>query len=308
MSAALSGHVALVFVQLCFGLLPLFGKWAFAEFEPRAVAVWRIGATAVVFLVLALALYGRRGIPAGRDLLWLGACALMGVVCNQVLFLEGLARTTTVNAGLMMLLIPVLTFGLAVVSRQERFSRARGLGIAIAFAGTAQLILQREADMSRPYLVGNLLIAANALCFSVYLVASRPLARRYPPLVLIAWVFVLASFTIPAFASDAPLAPPSAGSREWMSLAAIILFATILGYLLNAFALARVAASTTAFYVFAQPLVTAVAGVVVLGESLRPQTMMAGAAIFAGIWFVLGCPRPGRRRAAGALPRRCGTR
>ena len=96
----LTGYAALVAVQLCFGLLPLFGKWAFESFDPRAVGAWRIGGGAVILGGLAFLLYGKRALPARRDLLRLQACALLGVACNQVLYLEGLQRSTSVNAGL----------------------------------------------------------------------------------------------------------------------------------------------------------------------------------------------------------------
>ena len=84
---------------------------------------------------------GRRGLYPGLFL-----CALLGVVLNQVLFLEGLSRSTAVNAGLLMPLIPVYTFLVAWIARQERFSALRGLGILIAFSGTTYLLLQKEPD------------------------------------------------------------------------------------------------------------------------------------------------------------------
>ena len=286
-----AGHLALVAVQLCFGLLPLFGKWAFEGFEPRAVAAWRIGGGALVFAVLAVGLYGRRAIVAWRDVIRLQVCGLLGVTLNMVLFLEGLERTTTVNSGLMMLLIPVFTYGIAVVVRQERFRTARALGILIACAATGMLVLQKEPDLGRPYLVGNLLIAANTLSFSVFLVISRPMARRYPPLVMVAWIYVLGAWMIPLFAQGAEFVPAGADRRAWISLGLILLFPTVLGYLLNLFALSRVAASTTAVYVFVQPLIAAAAGALVLGEVVRGPTVLVALTIFAGIWLVVRRPR-----------------
>jgi drug/metabolite transporter (DMT)-like permease len=285
-AALLRGHLALVAVQLCFGLFPLLGKWAFAAFAPDAVAAWRIACGAAVLGAIALAVHGRAFLPRRGDLLRLQACALLGIALNQVLFLEGLQRAPSVNAGLMMSLIPVYTFAIAVAVRQERFQRRRALGILVALAGAAQLVWQRGPDLSRPYLVGNLLFAANGLCYSVYLVASKPLAVRYPPLVVIAWVFLLGAWTIPLFAHDALFVPVGAGARAWLALALILVFATVLGYLLNVYALRRLRASTTAVYVFAQPLIAGVAGVVVLGEEIGGGTVLAAACIFVGIGLV----------------------
>ena len=63
-------------------------------------------------------------------------------------------------------------------------------------------------------------------------------------------------------------------------------------YLLNAFALGRVRASTTAFYIFAQPFITAVAAWWVLGERLEPELIPAALGLLVGLALVV---RPGRR-------------
>ena len=167
----LAGHLALIGVQLCFGLFPLLGKRAFEGFDPPAVAAWRIGAGAAILGVVALLVHGRGAWPARRDLLRLQACALLGVALNQVLFLTGLRQTTTVHVGLMMMLIPVFTYASAVAVRQERFAPHRALGIGLACAGTAALVWDGFTASW-----GNLLIIANTLSFSWYLVISRPLA------------------------------------------------------------------------------------------------------------------------------------
>src|SRR5687767_5275868 len=66
----LAGHAALWAVQLCFGLFPVFGKWAIgpAGFSPLAIGGWRIAFAATVLGALAFALHGRRALPSGRDL------------------------------------------------------------------------------------------------------------------------------------------------------------------------------------------------------------------------------------------------
>src|SRR5690606_6514612 len=109
------GHLALLAVQLCFGLFPLLGKLAFEAFAPAAVAAWRLWAGAAVFALLAAIRYGRGALPAWRDLPLFWLTALLGVAANQALYLEGLKRTTAMNAGLLMMLIPVFTTAIAVM-------------------------------------------------------------------------------------------------------------------------------------------------------------------------------------------------
>jgi drug/metabolite transporter (DMT)-like permease len=294
----LQGRVALLFVQLFFGLFPLFGKWAMREFSARAVAGWRIAAGACALLLVAALLHGRKVLPRRVDLPRLQACALLGVVLNMLLFLEGLRRSTAVNAGLIVATIPVFTFAIAVAVRQERFELARGSGILLAFLGVSLLFLQRGPDFTPQTLSGNAMMAINACCYSVFLVAVRPLLQRYPPLVVIAWVFVLSAWTVPLFAWDEAFAPAGVSSRGWLSLGYVLVFPTVLAYLLNTFALSKVSASTTAVFIFLQPLIVVASGVLVLGEALLPITLAAAITTLAGVWLVV------RRRAPAKVASR----
>ena len=287
----LRGHMALLAVQVCFGFFPIFGKLAFEGLSPGAVAAWRFLVAGLVLGALAWTRHGRDMIPRPADLIRLQVCSLLGVAINMVVFLEGLERTTAVNAGLLMPVIPVYTFAIAVAMGQERFSWRRGAGILMALSGTLFLLFQKGPELSSEHMLGNLLIVINTLSYSLYLVISKPLLVRYPPLVVIAWVFLLSIWTIPLFAEGETLLPSGAGASTWLSLGYILVFPTLIAYLLNTFALSLVTASTTATYILFQPLIAVLAGVLVLGEAFLPGTGVAAAVILAGVWLVVRGPR-----------------
>lgn len=292
-----AGHVALVGVQVAFGLFPVFGTLAFAAggFSPLGVGSWRIAAGAVALGSLAVAAYGRDAVPKRSDLPRFFACGLFGVAINQGLFLEGLARSTPMNAGLVMSLIPVFTFAIAAALTLERFSPLRATGLVIALAGAALLLLGKGEGLIGGHGFGNLLMVLNALSYSVYLVISKRLVARYPPIVVIAWVYILSLPYLPYFIAGEKLAPDPGFSAAWWSLAYILAFPTVIAYLLNMFALARVRATTTAVYVYMQPLVAGLASWLVFGERLTPRMGLAAICLFVGIWLVARRPPAVRR-------------
>ncbi len=291
------GLIALGAVQLCFGLFPVFGGLAMdpvAGFAPFAVACWRIGIGSAVLLPLSLVLFGRRALPHRADLLPLAFFAFLGIVLNQGLFLVGLQRSTPMNAGLVICLIPVFAYSVAVLGKREAFHPRRALGVVVALAGAIPLFVARGADLGAEHAFGNLLMAGNALCYAVYLVYSKPLLKRMPPLVLVAWVYVLSLPWLPLFAWGNELAPRAASTGAWWSLVYVIVFPTILAYALNTYALARVEASTTAFFVFAQPVITALAAWALLREVPTPALGLAAIGLFIGMALVVkrAGPRP----------------
>jgi drug/metabolite transporter (DMT)-like permease len=289
------GYAALLVVQLAFGLLAIFGKWAFADFTAEAIVGWRIVFGSAALGGVVLLTRGKRALPSRRDLALLAVLSLAGIAVNMVLYLEGLRRSTAINSGLIMPLIPVFTFAVAVLVRHEVFSWTRGSGILLALAAALALAFGRGADFSADTRIGNLMMVANAFSYSLYLVFSRPLVAKYGPLVVTAWMFVLSLWTVPFIAGSVAWAPEHAAAKSWLSLLYILLFPTLVAYFLNAYALARVAASTTAVFIFLQSLITVSAAILLLGEALTARTLVCGGLVFAGTALVLF--GPGRARA-----------
>jgi drug/metabolite transporter (DMT)-like permease len=285
---------ALACVQLFFGLFPVFGKLAFEGFQPQAVAVWRIAAGAGVLGIVALALHGRALLPRLADVPLLAVASLLGITANMVLYLEGLHRTSATTATLLMGLIPVFTFVVAVAAGQERFSYLRALGVAIALAGASALRWAESDGAFAIDWIGLALLAGNALSYSAYFVLTRPLARRHPPLVVIAWMFLFALPFAPWLAARVELVP-EATSTQWWSLVFVLVFPTVLAYLFNVYALSRLSASSTAAGIYAQPFVAAAAGWWLLGETPSRGMFIAAAGVFLGLALVL-------RRPAAAKP------
>ena len=294
----LAAHVALGVVQVCFGLFPVFGKLAFRSFAPLSVGCWRIAFGSAALLALAATLHGARVIPPRADFGRIVLCSFLGIAANMALYLEGLKRSTAVNAGLVMCLIPVFTFVVALAAGQERFRLQRALGIVLALFGTSLLFWAERPDLVSEYGFGNLLMALNSACYATYLVLARPLTRKHPPVCVIAWVFVAALPWMPLLAwrdLATRAAPTSVGEFIWpsdassatiASLAFILLLPTFVAYLLNAFALSRVRASTTAVYIYAQLLIIAVTSRLVLHEELTATMIGAALCIFPGMYLV----------------------
>jgi drug/metabolite transporter (DMT)-like permease len=273
-------HLVLILVQLCFASLAVVGKAALAHVPANAMVLVRVAGGAITFLVLARA-RGALGVAA-RDLPRIVVCAVLGLVLNQILFLNGLARTTAVNASVLGSTIPVFTAAIAMLTRREPVRTLRLCGIAVAFTGALILVGADRFSLTEGTTLGNLLILANSLCYGTFLVVVRTLAARIRPLPLVALLFGCAvPFVIPpgiaAWASFAPT------GRDLALLGFILAVPTVGAYGLNQVALARAEASLVAAYIYLQPLLATAGAMLLLGERPAPRVFAAGALILGGL-------------------------
>lgn len=276
----------LIGVQVCFGVFPWLGKVTMEAFEPRAVLVWRLWASSAVFLIMAFRIYGRAALPVPRDLLQLFGLSLLGVTFNQVFFIEGLARSTAVNAGLIMVVIPVATVGISALVGQERASGRQLCGIALSIMGVAWLFLNRGATLGEDTRSGDLLMVINAVSYSAYLVLARPMTARLPQLVVVSWVFFFGALLCPLIAWDVPWWPAKVGTEQLLALGGVVIFPTILAYLGTVVVLSRAGANVTASYVMLQPILAVLLGVGLLHERPERGLLLTAACVLGGLWFV----------------------
>ena len=289
-------HAALALAQVGFSLFPILGKIVLTAIPPLLFAALRAAAAAGLLEGIRR-LGGPPEAIRPEDRPRLVLYGLLGVSFNQILFILGLSLTTAINTTVLTATIPVFTLAAAVLLSRERLSAPAAIGIALAGAGALALLNAQRFDWSSASFRGDLLLLANCMSYSLYLVLSRPILARYRAVTFTAVVFrsgaiLIALLAIPELMRFDP-ARVSAG--VWACLAGVVLACTVAPYLLNAWALARTHASHVAFWVFLQPLLSTALAIAVLGEALTPKTAVAALLIFAGLAVAVPRARLPRR-------------
>jgi drug/metabolite transporter (DMT)-like permease len=138
------------------------------------------------------------------------------------------------------------------------------------------------------------MIVVNCFFYASYIAISKRLIEKYGALRSMAWLFLFgAIITVPfgAYTLLSAVDLQSVPALTWLAVAAIIVFPTILAYYLNAWALARVAPSVVAVYIYLQPLIGFTTAVIFLDEHFTARTLAAAALIFAGLFLVTRKPK-----------------
>jgi drug/metabolite transporter (DMT)-like permease len=275
----------LIVVQLLFGSWPIVAKIALRALPSTGLVALRVIGAALAFVVLQRVM-GRAQKVRRKDYARLALYSLLGVVLNQLLFVKGLSLTSSViNATLLSTTIPVFTLIVSTTLGYDRLSFRKVFGIILAACGVIYLIDPMRADFSSGNTVGNMLVVANSFFYGAYIAISKDMLKRYGALTMLTWLFVFGTVvTVPiGFYSLSGTALAAAGAGVWLAVVYIILAPTVGAYYLNAWALARVAPSTVAVYIYLQPLIAFALAPLILGESWSSRTWIASLMIFAGV-------------------------
>lgn len=300
---------ALVAVQVFFALHYVAAKHIMDFVPPRAWAMMRIVAAALLLMAFVLATRRRRLPTSPRDLASIALFSLFGVVINQICFVEGLSRTSTAHSSIINSAIPVATLLIAILMGRERPTGRKLAGIALSLSGVLWLILHGGIQLGGALVVGDLLNMTNALSYSFFLVISRPLLQRHSSLAVTAEMLLFGALGISLVGAGQMRHVPfgTLPASVWWTALFVVLFATVGAYILNAYALKRVDSSSVALFIYLQPVIAIAVAWALRGERVGPDSLVSGALIFTGVALGLtgsanAAPAPAEAGRAAAAP------
>ena len=141
------------------------------------------------------------------------------------------------------------------------------------------------------------MILVNAVSYGSFLVVVRPLAKKYDPIALLAFLFLFATpmvapIGVHAFATRAV---PITGD-DLAFFAFLIAVPTVCSYALIQIALQRTEASLVAAYIYLQPVLAALGAAILLDETITGRTVIGGAIVLLGVWLAARVPVGGQPR------------
>lgn len=270
------------------------------SFVATRAVVEQISPVALIFARAALGSLLLIGILTARGRAWwpprsawpsLAVMGFIGVAFHQLLQAYALQLTTAVNTGWLIGLTPVWSAILAAIHLRERFPPRKLLGLTLGFIGAVLVVTRGQFGgevLGLPATRGDLMILASTVNWAIYTVACHPTLKRLGSLV---------ATTCAMIVGWALLTGPFLYARAWGDFArldgvawAAVLFLGIccsgLGYLWWYGALERIEASRVAAFLYLEPLVTLLAAVVLLGETVTATTIVGGLMLVGGVALV----------------------
>ena len=257
--------------------------------QPFGFIFLRVLGAAILFWMLSLFFKNQK--IDRKDWPRILLCSFLGMVINMLAFFKGLELSTPINSSVLITVVPILVFSFSVIILKEKVSLIKMLGISAGFFGALILILYSPVSgYNAPNIpLGNLLFVLNSSTYGLYLIFVKPLVEKYNIITLFRWLFLF------GFIMNFPITVQEFLSVDWVNLPLkqavfpmiyVVVGTTFFTYLLNAYALSTLKASTVSSFVYFQPIVGIVYALTTENDSLTIINVIGMLLIFTGVYLV----------------------
>ncbi|MDF2627742.1 MAG: protein of unknown function transrane [Symbiobacteriaceae bacterium] len=284
----LLGALYLTIAASIWGGMYVVSKYVLEYVPPLTLLVMRLAIAAVIFG--GLALWRREWRVAARDRLLLASLGLIGFTLSLGLQFWGTKLSSAHNGGLITSASPAFIVLFAFWLLKERLSVWKLSSLGLATAGVLAVVGPESGGGGGGALgLGNLCLVGAAVTWALYTVLGKVATERYSSLTVSLYATLAGLlFTAPVawvteWAAGAPATLPSAPALVWWGVAYVGVISTAVAFYLWVRGFSMVDAGTGSLFFFAQPLVAAVLGAALLGETLHWYFFLGAGLIFAGV-------------------------
>ncbi|MDR1934186.1 MAG: DMT family transporter [Candidatus Accumulibacter sp.] len=293
----------LLLVTVMWGMNPPVIKLGLQHIPPLPYNVARMLVGSVV-AVLVLWLSGRYRRPTRGDAWRFMRASIFGFFLFQILFAEGIDRTTAGNAAFMCCLLPLFVLLINRICGFDTIGRAVLIGIACSMAGIVLIVLGagRELSMAGKHLFGALLLLGSQAGYAYYTVFSRELLDRYSTYQVTASLMVITTVllllvSLPAMRG---VAWPDLPAQAWGSIAFSGVFGLCLANFLWIWGAGVIGTARASVFNNLTPVFAVVVAYFLLGETFGVLQAAGAALVMGGVYVTRRRGRFPGWRAKGA--------
>lgn len=189
-------------------------------------------------------------------------------------------------AGLLISLAPLFGVVLSAIFLQEKVGKRVFLALGLGLGGTF-IIFVPDLNLGITTLLGPLAVVVSSFASGAFTVASKPLVSKYGPIAVAIWASLIGTALI------LPLSTPSLIQQAeslsvygWASLLYLSLLSTVLANTIYFKLVGLHQVSRLSVQLYLIPLVSAIGGVVLLGETLSVFTVAGGLVLLLAVTLV----------------------
>ena len=240
--------VAATLVSIIYGVTFTIAKDVMPQYvQPFGFIVLRVGGSVLLFWLLSF--FGPKEKIALEDFPRIAAAALFGVAFNMLTFFKGLSYTSPIMGAVLMVTTPMIVLVLSALIMKERMKTPKIMGILLGLVGTITLILYGKSVVNASNaMLGNLLVFVNAVSYGFYLIIVKKLMDKYNAFTFVKWIYTFGFLMVLPFgwSEFQAIAWPTLGIDILWKIGFVVVFSTLLTYLLNLVSMRELKPTTVA--------------------------------------------------------------
>jgi drug/metabolite transporter (DMT)-like permease len=224
-----------------------------------------------------------------RNIIGFLVLGVLALIPASAFLAWGIDRSTASNASLIYLTVPIITAILASFILKEKMTLVRWASLFIALAGV--LILSdvdwRHLQLtSGRFLLGNMLVLVACTASSFYNVFCKELLRRFTPLEVLIYGYLLAVVvSLPFLVWVEPISWAAVRSYKlstWFAVLVLSVFSWGLAMVVWAILLKRLDVSQASVSIYLLPFFGVIISALTLKEKITPTMIVGGLVTLAG--------------------------
>jgi len=279
-------HLAALLIVLAWGVSFVSTKVLLENgLRPAEIYIYRF---LMAYLLVLCVCHKRLFSNSLRDEFLFAVCGLCGGSIYFIAENTALEYTLVSNVSLITAISPLLTtFLVGLIYKNERPGKGIYVGSVVALIGVACVIFN-SSFVVKMNPIGDLLSLSAALSWAVYSLVLRKLNAVYSVMFISRKTFFYGVLTaVPYMLTEPEMSSPEVLLRAevWPHMLFLGVFASMVAYVIWAQSVKHLGAITASNYIYLQPIVTLVASVIILSETITIVGYVGCGLILGGLWL-----------------------
>jgi drug/metabolite transporter (DMT)-like permease len=278
-----AGVLAVLFAVVAWGTIPVAMRFLLEDVTPNTALLLRLYPAGIAAALIAIWF----GAPRFSWMEWFRiiSAGLAYLILYHVLATYGMAQIPASWTGMLFGLEPIVIALCAVLFLREKLHGAFLIGLALALAGTAILVIgSSTGTVENVSVTGVILVAVSTLGWAIYTTLIRPVSNAHGAVVTACLAVAVVALPTPVLMTATTLSEVhSLSGYQWLAVAHVSIVATTMTTIAWNAGLKHMSNSSAGLFLYLQPLIGAAGGYFLLSENITVWLLAGGALILAGV-------------------------
>lgn len=275
----LFGFACAAFACLFWGTSFVAGKIAISEIGIYNTIFARLLISSAIFLYVV---FKNQWIPDKEDWLLFIITAFLTLPVTFILQFYGLSKTSASHASIMIGMEPVLITIASFIFTKTKISIRNLIAALLACGGVSLIAVQNDKGAS---LEGDLIVLFSTMIVAAWVLLSKKLMNKYPPLFFSAYITLLGLFTFFPIWLTQEKTPVALTANAMLAILFLSIFCTVFAQVLWNFGLRKIQPHEAGILLSLEPLSGVALGVLLLSEPFHMTLMVGGLLITTAVWL-----------------------